>query len=122
MYCWPYQLKVWGLNSQRAAHCNGILISILVFPIKPHYMKLLLHALTQKQLSYLRICIFHFSFVPIDLPTVSLCTVFCTYSTSIGICSYSYRYGVRCTCTVHTRTVIVSYICTDCICKLTLTL
>ena len=41
-------------------------------------MKLLLHASTQIQLSYLRICIFHFSFVPIDLPTVSVCTVFCT--------------------------------------------
>ena len=58
-----------GLTSQRAAQCNGILItviSILVFPIKPHYMKLLLHASTQIQFSYLRICIFHFSFVPID--------------------------------------------------------
>ena len=58
-------------------------------------MKLLLHASTQIQLSNLRICIFHFSFVPIDLPTVSVCTVLCTYSTSIGICTYSYGYDVR---------------------------
>ena len=36
---------------------NGILISILVFLI-PHYMKLLLHALTQIHLSYLRIFVF----------------------------------------------------------------
>ena len=67
--------------SQRAAQCNyiSILISILVFPIKPHYMKLLLHASTQIQLSYLCICTnnFQFSFVPIDLPTVS---VHCMYS------------------------------------------
>ena len=68
-----------GLTSQRAAQCNGILISILVFPIKPHYMKLLFNASTQIQLSYLRIYIFHFSFVFIDLPTVSVCTVHCTY-------------------------------------------
>ena len=58
-------------------------------------MKLLLHASTQIQLSYLRICIFNFSFVPIDLPTVTVCTVFSTYSTSIGICTYSSGYGVR---------------------------
>ena len=84
-----------GLTSQRAAQCNGILMSLLVFQIKPHYMKLLLHALTQIQLLYLRICIFHFSFILIDLPTVSVCTVFSTYSTCIGICTYTYGYGVR---------------------------
>ena len=61
---------------------------ILVFPIKPHYMKLLLHASTQMQLSYLRICIFHFSFVPIDLPTVSVCTVFAHTRSDTG---YVYR-------------------------------
>ena len=59
--------------------------------------------------SYLSICtrIFYFSFVPIDLPTVSVCThtVFCTYSTSIKMhirtskynlfCTYSYGYEIR---------------------------
>ena len=73
-------------------------------------MKLLSHASTQIQLSYLRICrsIFHFFVVPIDLPTVSVCTVLCTYSTSIGISTYSYGYDVRVPSFGHTRTVSVS--------------
>ena len=120
-----------GLTSQRAAQCNGRLISILVFPIKPHYMKLLLNALTQNtqiQLSYLRICIFHISFVPIDLLTVSVCTAFCTYSTSIlvGICTYSYCVRVCVLCTYGVRVPYIhvqwQYICTYCICKLNLIL
>ena len=82
--CVCVHFRFFRLTSQRAAQCNGILISILEFPIKLHYMKLLLHASTQIQLSYLRICIFHFSFVPIDLPTVSVCTVFC----SLGLHKY----------------------------------
>ena len=91
-----------GLTSQRAAQCNGILISILVFPLKPHYMKLLLHASTQIQLSYLRICIFHFSFVPIDLPMIyDVCirdvTVY-TRNSSISCIVY------RVSCIVYTRT------------------
>ena len=44
--------------------------------------------------SYLSICTFQFSFVPIDLPTVSACTVFCTYMHIL--------IRIRCTCTVHT--------------------
>ena len=76
--------------SLRAAQCNGILISILVFPIKPHYMKLLLHASTQiTTLVYLRI----FPLIYRQCLYVH-CTVFCTYSTSIGIFA-------------HTRTVTV---------------
>ena len=94
--CWK-MLKCWKMLIRKLIFFDtnnflfwlgALLISILVFPIKPHYMKLLLHASTQIQLSYLRICILHFSCVPIDLPTVvSVCMyiyILCTYSTSIG--------------------------------------
>ena len=92
-----------GLTCQRAAQCNGILISILVFPIKPHYMK------TQIQISYLRICIFHFSCVPIDLPTVSVTLLYVMYKVQyfaptvrVQVFAHTYGYGIRCTCFVHT--------------------
>ena len=99
---------VYPPRSQRAAQCYGILISIFVFPIKPHYMKLLLHASTQIQFSDLRICIS--IFLSTHWFTDSFCilctrTVFCTYSTSVGISYLHIRirvYGIRCTCTVHT--------------------
>ena len=60
---------------------------------------MLLHALTQIQLSYLRICIFHFSCVPLPLIyrqclyVMYTCTVFCIYTTSKGICTYGYGIG-----------------------------
>ena len=73
-------------------------------------MKLLFHASTQIQLSYLRICIFHFSSVPIDLPIASVCYVPVQYfaptlRVKVSICTYGYStygQGIRCTCTVHT--------------------
>ena len=37
-YCAHTCISGFGLTSQRAAQCYGILISILVFPIKPHYI------------------------------------------------------------------------------------
>ena len=77
-----------GLTSLRAAQCNGILISNQHIGIsnKTTLHKTFVASINSNTtLVYLRICIFHFSFVPIDLPTVSVCTVFCTYSRSIRI-------------------------------------
>ena len=48
-----------GLTSQRAAQCNGILISILVFPIKPTW-----HETFVACINYSRICVFVFSIFP----------------------------------------------------------
>ena len=93
-----------GLTSQRAAQCNGILISIIQY--KPHYMKLLLHASTQILCTTLVFAYLYFPFflrtLPLDLPTVSLCyvqyfaptlrvKVFCTYGYGIRHTVYVYR-------------------------------
>ena len=56
-----------GLTSQHAAQCNEILISILLFPIKTTLHETFVACINSIQLSYLRICIYHFSWVPFPM-------------------------------------------------------
>ena len=91
LLCFGYYAAVHMLTLQRAAQCNGILLSILEFPIKTtlQYMKLLLHASTQIQLVFAYLYFqFFLRSLPIDLPTVPS-----TYTTRKGICTYGYEIG-----------------------------
>ena len=63
-----------GLTSQRAAQCNGILISILVFLHETFVACINSNKLTTLVFAYLYFPFFLRS-LPIDLPTVSVCYI-----------------------------------------------
>ena len=68
-----------GLTSQRAAQCNGILISILVFPIKSTLHETFVACINSNTTLVRVYAYLYFPFflrsLPIDLPTVSVCYV-----------------------------------------------